>query len=251
MTNHKVLSSGDIKYFVKTRSFRELCQALHSLKGKKGRFLHVLGSPGTGKSANIYNALARLDLDVYDAFLFIDHDSTPDEVYKTFWFTIEEDMGVKTRKDVYKKAGEYDLVLFADPFLDSEYIDKNKVGLGLWTEEKGPSTAPFYFRVLREYLVHRKYLKDLNIVTQTAWVLKYRGIRYDILTDFSVFSQILVFLLKIFFDVVQISYTKEETMEIIKNHPLAGTDEEIKIYIEKYGCRPRFIFEALERNQKN
>ncbi|HMK54003.1 MAG TPA: hypothetical protein VK444_04395 [Methanobacteriaceae archaeon] len=249
MTNHKVLSSGDCKYFVKTRSFRHLCQTLQSLKGKKGRFVHVLGSPGTGKSANIYNALARLDLKVYDAFLFIDRDSTPDEVYKTFWDTIEEDMGVKTKKEVYKKAEEYDLVLFADPFLDSEYIDENKVGLGLWTETNGPSTAPFYFRVLREYLVHRKYLKDLNLVTQTAWVLKYKKIRYDILTDFSVFSSFLVFLLKIFFDVVQIKYTKEETIKIIRNHPLAGTDEQIEKYIDEYGCRPRFIFEALERDQ--
>lgn len=249
MANHKVLSSDDCNDFVKTRSFYELCAILKGLKTTKGRFVHVLGTPGTGKSANIYQALKELDLNYYDAYLFIDKDSKPGEVYHAFWKTLEKDMGVKSQKEIYKKATEYDLVLFADPFLDSEFIDESKVGLGLWTEENGPSTFPFYFRVLKEYIKNYKDLKKVNVVTQTAWILKYKGTKYDILTDFKFLSSILVFLLKLFFEVVLISYSKEETLQIIKNHPLAENDEEINKCIERFGNRPRFIYEYLDNKQ--
>lgn len=250
MANHKVLSAEDSKDFVKTTSFYELCDILKSLKTSKGRFVHVLGTPGTGKSANIYQALSLLDINVYDAFLFIDIDSKSKEVYKIFWKTIKEDMGAKSKKEVYKKASEYNLVLFADPFLDSEYIDPHKVGLGLWTENNGPSTFPFYFRILFEYFKHYKYLKDVNVVTQTSWVLKFQGVRYDILTDFHLISKILVFFLKLFFDVVVISYSKEEMIKIVKTYYSFLSDEEIDIYIKEYGNRPRFILKALEKEFK-
>lgn len=250
MANHKVLSSGDCEHFVNTASFQELCHILKTLKTSKGRFLLVLGAPGTGKSANIYQALSLLNLYIYDAYLFIDTDTRPYKVFRIFWDTLKDDMGVKSRKEVYKKAAQYDLILFADPFLDSEHIDENKVGLGLWTEENGPSTAPFYFRVLYEYLKHWKDLKNINVVTQTAWVLKFRGVRYDILTDFHFLSRILVFLLKQLFEVVLISYSREEMIKIVKSHPLAGSEEEIEEYIKKYGNRPRFIFEALDKKDE-
>jgi len=74
-------------------------------------------------------------------------------------------------------------------------------------------------------------------------------VRYDILTDFHFISRFLVFILKQFFDVVRISYSHEEIMEIVRNHPLAGSDEEIEELIGKYGKRPRFIFEALENGR--
>lgn len=249
MAKHKVLSAKDNGSFIKTASFYKLYNVLKTLKTSKGRFVLVLGAPGTGKSANIYQALSLLDLDVYDAYLFIDTDTKPFEVFRIFWNTLKKDMEVKSREEVYRKAGEYDLVLFADPFLDSEYIDKDKVGLGLWTEENGPSTFPFYFRVLYEYLKHRRDLKNINVVAQTSWVLKFRGIRYDVLTDFGFISRILVFLLKKMFDAVLIAYSREETMQIVKNHPLAGTDEEIEELVNKYGNRPRFIFEALDKKR--
>jgi hypothetical protein len=249
MVNHKVFSAKDNKSFIKTTSFYELYSILKTLKTSKGRFVLVLGAPGTGKSANIYQTLSLLDLDVYDAFLFIDTDSKPQEVYKIFWDTLKEDMGIKSRKEIYKKAGEYDLILFADPFLDSEYIDRDKVGLGLWTEENGPSTFPFYFKVLFEYIKHYMDLKNVNVVAQTSWVLKFRGVRYDILTDFNFLSKILVFLLKKLFEVVLISYTKEEMIKIVRSRPGAGNDEKIKKYIKKHGNRPRFIFEALDKEE--
>jgi hypothetical protein len=247
MVNRKVLSAKDNGSFIKTSSFYELCSLLKTLKTSKGRFILVLGAPGTGKSANIYQALSLLDLYVYDAFLFIDIDSKPGEVYKIFWDTLKKDMGVKSRKEIYKKASEYDLVLFADPFLDSEYIDHKKVGLGLWTEENGPSTFPFYFKVLYEFVKHYKDLKNVNVVAQTAWVFKFRGVRYDILTDFDFLSRILVFLVKKLFEVVLISYSKEEIIKIVRSHPNAGSEEKIEKCIKKYGKRPRFIFEALDR----
>jgi hypothetical protein len=160
-------------------------------------------------------------------------------------------MDVKTKEDAYKKASEYDLVLFADSFLDSEHIDPNKMGLGLWTEENGPSTFPLYFKVLYEYLKHYRDLKKINIVAQTSWVIKFRGVRYDILTDLNIFSKILVFLLKRLFDVVIISYTKEEMVKIIKNHSPAVSEDKIEEYLKTYGNRPRFIFDAMEKEENN
>lgn len=250
MINHKVLSSEDNGHFIKTQSYKELFNLLKTLKRGQGRFIHVMGTPGIGKSANIYQALAQLDLNVYDAFLFIDLDSTPSEVLDIFWDTIQRDMGVTSHKEIYEKASTYDLVLFADKFLDSEYLNPDKVGLGLWTEKHGPSTFPFYFRILLEYIKHRNKLKNINVITQTAWVLKFRGVRYDILTDFGLFSRFLVFLIKQLFEVVLISYSHEEVIKIVRNHPMAGNDEEIEEYIKKYGNRPRFIFEALDKDSE-
>ena len=102
-------------------------------------------------------------------------------------------------------------------------------------------------RVLGEYLKHRKDLKKINIVTQTAWILKYRGVKYDLLTDFYLLSWILVFLLKIFFEVVRISYTEEEIIQIIRNYEPHCSEENIRSLIKRYGYRPRFILEALEK----
>lgn len=247
MSNHKVLSARDNKKFIKTRSFHELCQVLSNLKTSRGHFVLVLGAPGTGKSANIYRAVSLLDLEVYDAFLFIDKDTPPYRVFKIFWESIITDMGVANKNEVYHKARSYDLVLFADPFLDSEYIDQNKVGLGLWTEENGPNTAPFYFRVLYEYLKHWRDIQKVNVVAQTSWVLKFQGVRYDILTDFGFLSRFLVFLLKQLFEVVLISYSPEELIKIIKNHPNAASETEIEGLIKKFGKRPRLIFEELDK----
>jgi hypothetical protein len=50
--------------------------------------------------------------------------------------------------------------------------------------------------------------------------------------------------------VVVISYTKEEMIKIVKSYYDFLSDEEIETYIKKYGNRPRFIFEALERDFK-
>lgn len=248
MASYKVRSFQDCKYFISTQSFLKLYPVLESLQNSRGRFIHVIGAPGTGKSANLYSTLALLDLNVYEAFLFLDSVKlTSDEVWDQFWTTLQEDLGARTRDEIYHRAAQYDLVLFADIFLDSEFVDEDKVGLGLWTEEHGPKTITFYLRVLGEYLKHRKDLKQVNIVTQTAWILKYRGVKYDLLTDFYLLSWILVYLLKLFFEVVRISYTEEEIIKIVKNYEPHCREEDIRVCIKKYGCRPRFILEALEK----
>lgn len=247
MRNFKVRSPKDHGEFVVTPSYQKLIHKFKELKKSKGHFIHVIGTPGTGKSANIYNALSLLDLNVYNAFLFLDDvNLSNNEVYRIFWQTLKDDLGVKTQREVFQKVAEYDLVLFADPFLDSEFLDEEKVGLSLWTENKGPSSFTFYFKILLDYFKYRKDLKNVNIVTQTSWTIKYKETRYDLLTDFSLLSDLVVFLLKQLFEVVQISYSIEETVEIVKNQNPHVAEEQIRRLIKRYGCRPRFILEELE-----
>jgi len=250
MASHKVFSAKDCERFIETKSFHELCSVFKTLKTSKGNFVLVLASPGTGKSANLYQALSLLDLNIHDTHLFIDTDSKPADVFRIFWEILKEDMGVKTKEEAYKKASEYDLVLFADSFLDSEHIDPGKMGLGLWTEENGPRTFPLYFRVLYEYLKHKRDLKNINIVAQTSWIINFRGFRYDILSDLNFISKILVFLLKRLFEVVIISYNREEMIKIIRNHSAGISEDKIEEYIKRYGNRPRFIFKAMEKEKK-
>lgn len=172
------------------------------------------------------------------------------EVFGEFYRTLREDLAVETNEEVYKKVQEYDLVLLADKLLDSEFIDKDKVGLSLWSLNKGFDTFPFYFGVLMEFFKHRKDLKKINVVIQTAFVFRIRGVKYDLLTDFAIISQILVFILKLFFEVIRISYSEEETLQIVKKNFKDVDEEQIKSCIKKYGCKPRFIFESLEKKHK-
>ena len=98
---------------------------------------------------------------------------------------------------------------------------------------------------------HRGDLEKVNVVIQTAFMIKIRGIKYDLLTDFSILSEIFVFLMNLFFEIILISYSAEETVQIIqKNFPDVDEDQ-ILSCIHKYGCRPRFIFEDLENGLGN
>ena len=47
-----------------------------------------------------------------------------------------------------------------------------------------------------------------------------------------------------------VSYSKEEMIKIVKTYYSFLSDEEIDIYIKKYGNRPRFILKALEKEFK-
>jgi hypothetical protein len=245
----KVNSEWDSKEFVFTKSFRKIYRILLSLKAHKGRSILIIGAPGTGKSANIYSALKVLDLNIYDPTFFLDEVKVSSKkVYQEFFRTLRNDLGVKTNKEVYRKVKEYDAVLLADKILDSEFLDQRKVGLSLWSEYKGIRAFPFYILVFFQYLKHRRDLDDINLIIQTALMVRIRGVKYDLLTDFSILSQIFVFILKFFFDVVRISYSEEETIEIIKNKFGFVDEEKIRLCIKKYGYKPRFIFEALEKN---
>jgi len=247
MAGYKVQSEGDNDGFVFTRSFRKIYSMFHSLKNRKGRFVLIIGTPGTGKSANIYTALSILDLDIYDPTLFLDNmNLSSSEVFHEFFKTLQLDLGVNNNDAIYRKVQEYDAVLLADKLLDSEFLDENKFGLSLWTENNGIKAFPFYLKVFWEYLKHRKDLEKVNVVIQTAFMVKFWEVKYDLLTDFYILSDIFVFMLSLFFEVIQISYSEEEVIQIVKNNFENVDEEQIHSCIEKYGCKPRFIFEALD-----
>lgn len=250
MVEYRVQSEGDNHDFVFTRSFRKIYRMFRSLKNQKGKFVLIIGTPGTGKSANIYSALRILDLNIYDPTLFLDKmEMSSSEVFCEFFKTLRHDLDVETNEEIYQKVAEYDGVLLADKLLDSEFIDENRFGLSLWTENNGIKAFPFYIKVFREYLKHRQDLEKVNVVIQTAFMIKFWGVKYDLLTDFSFLSDILVFLLNIFFEIIRISYSSEEIIQIVKNNFPQVEDEEIMECISNYGCRPRFIFEELEKNE--
>lgn len=247
MIMYKINSSEDDQIFVVTNAYRELYKIFKSLKMTKGRIIHVIGAPGTGKSANIYNALNGLEMNIYDAILLMDHvNKNSREVFKEFFNTLKEDMDVDSYEKIYLEASKYDLVLFADKFHDSEFIDKNKIGLSMWTDHKGIRTFPFYLLVIIEYIKHKKYLKDVNIVLQTAWTVRIKGVKYDLFTDFGPLSKIMKGALRLLFEVVEISYCESEVIEIVKNRFQDVNEDIIRSYIQKYGNKPRFILEALE-----
>lgn len=250
MPDYKVKSEGEGSGFIYTRSFRKIIRSFRNLKTHKGRFILIIGSPGTGKSANIYTALKSLDLNVYDPILFLDNvDMSSSEVFSEFYRTLREDLGVKNNEEIYHKAQEFDAVLLADKILDSEFIDKDKVGISLWTLNKGFDAFPFYFKVFLERLNYRKDLKKINLIIQTALVFRFKGVEYDLLTDFNIISRIMVLIISLLFEVIKISYSKEETLRIVKNNFVDVDEKQIKSCIKKHGCKPRFIFEALEKNR--
>jgi hypothetical protein len=72
-----------------------------------------------------------------------------------------------------------------------------------------------------------------------------KGKKYDLLTDFSLLSPIFKSVLKLFFEVIEISYTELETIEIINSHFKDINPSKIKYYIDRYGCKPRLILNAL------
>ena len=247
MENHKVISSKDGDDFVVTSSFFELRSRFKELEYSKGRIVLVTGSPGTGKSANIYCALTNLNLNKYEPVLFIDDvEKSYKNVFSSVLDNIKEDLNFETENEMYHAFSMFDMVLVADKFLDSEFLNPDKVGLALWVENKGIKSFPFFFLWMIQYLLHLKDLKKINLVFQTAWTVKIRGIKYDLITDFSVLSKLLSWVLKLLFEVVEITYSTEETRKIVRNYYNNMDDERIRFYIKKYGNRPRYILDALE-----
>ena len=252
MENHKVISSRDNNDFVITDSFLKLCQKFKELKYSKGRIILVIGSPGTGKSSNIYNALKKLDINYYEPVLLLDNTKKGAlGVFKELINGIKEDFGVKTKKEMINKLSNYDVVLIADKILDSESLNERKIGLGEWIKNKGLKSIPFYFILLFKYIINKINLNKMNLVMHTTWAIEIKGYKYDLITDFSIFSKILSLILRIFFDVVEISYSEEDTIKIVKHHFEDIDKEEIKFYIKEYGNKPRYILDALENRTIN
>ncbi len=246
MVRYKVNRPDDEENFVITKAYKKLYGQLNDLKTHKGRIVHVMAAPGTGKSANIYEAIKSLNLNVYTGFLALDDVSQSSfEVYHKFFNTFKEDMEVKSVEQVYVKASEYDAVLFADKFHDSQYLYDDKVGFSVWMANKGVRSFPFYFLLILHYLWNIFKFRRINLVFQTSWAIRFRGAKYDLFTDFGWFSRLLIWILKIFFVVVEISYTESEIVEIVKKHLPDADEEEIKPYMEQYGSRIRFILQVM------
>ncbi|MGB9937277.1 MAG: hypothetical protein ACPK7O_06110 [Methanobacterium sp.] len=248
MEKFKVSSIEDEKPFLITDCYKKLCEIFKTLKFHKGKIVHVLGAPGTGKSANIYNALGDADLNVYDIKFDVKNiNSSSKEIFNALFESITNDLKIKTKKDVYKKLSEYDAILIADSFHDVHVFDPKRVGFSQWTDKVGFKALYFYLLCIQEYFKYRKEFKKINIVFQTAWRIRIRGKKYDIFTDFGLFSKILVKTLKLSFIVVEISYSEEETIQIVKMHIKDVDEENIKQCIQKYGYKPRFICNALKK----
>ncbi|MBI5681334.1 MAG: hypothetical protein HZC47_10600 [Methanobacterium sp.] len=248
MEKYKVNSIDDHAPFLITPCYKKLCKILETLKTRRGMIIHVVGAPGVGKSANIFHALNNSNLNVYDVkFDIKEVDLSSKQVFNLLFKELIKDTGAKSKDDLYKKLSEYDVVLIADNFHDLHKLDKKMVGFSKWTDYKGFRAFNFYLLCILEYLKNRKKFKNINILLQTAWRIYIRGQKYDIFSDFGIISRIIVNILKIFFDVVEISYSKKETIKIVKMHIKDADDDIIEKYIHKYGQRPRFICDALEK----
>jgi hypothetical protein len=247
MGKYKINSVTDNRVFVVTKSFIKLCNIFKTMRNRHGKIIHVIGAPGTGKSANIYEALDKLGLNVYDVKSRIkDLDSNSNEVFKSVYNGFKDDFGVKSKEEVYNCLAEFDGVLFADGFHDSHLVNGDTVGFSVWAGHAGVNSIKFYLLCIAEYLKQRRKYKRINIILQTAWRFHFRGKKYDLFSDMGILSKFVLGVMGTIFDVVVISYTPEETIKIVKKHVNAD-DELIENYIHEYGSKPRFICQALEK----
>ncbi|MDD3985741.1 MAG: hypothetical protein PHY59_07695, partial [Methanobacterium sp.] len=153
---------------------------------------------------------------------------------------LKKDLNAQSKEEVYKKLSKFDIILFADKFHDSNLFNNNYIGFSIWTGYKCLKSTKFYFYCIKEYLKERKSFKEINIVFQTAWRIYIMGKKYDIFTDLGILSHIFVIFMKILFEVIEISYSFQETVKIVKKH--ANTDEKIiEQYIHKHGSKTRLI----------
>jgi hypothetical protein len=247
---HKIISLDKDEEFAITNSFLKLLKKLKTLKNTKGRMILIIGAPGTGKSSNIFHALDALNLNFYEPVLLLDSVKTSSkDVYKEIYNTIGKDLDVETEEEAFEEFSKFDLVLIADKFLDSEFLDESKIGLAEWTNYRTILAIPFFLMWIIEFIRHRNHLKKFNLVFQTAWTIQIRGFKYDLITDFGIFSIIFSSILKKLFEVVEIAYTQEEIIKIIKNQYPDIEETQIKIYIKKYGHKPRFILDELQKKK--
>jgi len=246
MDKFKVNSGSDNGTFFVTESYKKLFKKLKSLKTSRGRIIHVTGAPGTGKSTNIYHAINELNLNVYDVGLNITNENmSSKQLFNHVYSDMKQSLGAESKDEVYKYLSKYDAILFADKFHDAHLIDNKQVGFSLWTKKKGINSFKFYILCIDEYLRNRKDYKTINILLQTAWRVKIAGKKYDLFTDLGILSKLFVYFLKIFFEVVEIKYTNQETIKIVQKHVNAD-EKTIAPYIDRYGKKPRIICNALE-----
>jgi hypothetical protein len=245
---YKINSIDENKLFLLTNCYTKLFKVFEALKTKKGNIVHVIGAPGTGKSSNIFQAIYETDLNIYNVkFSLKSGDESSKVVFNKIFEDLQTDLNLKSKEEVYKRLSEFDAVLIADRFHDSHTLKPDNIGFSQWTDKSGFGAFYFYLLCINEYFKNRKYFKKMNLIFQTAWRVHIRGRKYDVFTDFGFFSKIIVNVLKIFFIVVEISYSEKETIDIVKMHIDDVDADIIKQYIEKYGHKPRFICNALEK----
>lgn len=251
MGQHKVNSSDDNSIFISTRTYKKIRKVFKKLKKSRGKIVHIVGAPGTGKSSNIYQALKELDLNVYEvnSSLSSSHADSK-EVFCTLIKDLENSLNVKNKIEAYNKLSEFDAVLFADQFHDKHLVDSNIVGFSEWTRKSGFKSFRFYLICIKEYLKFHKQFRKMNMIFQTAWRIRIRGKKYDLFTDFGILSRIILIILGKLFCVVEISYSRSETINIVKSHLKNIDDKKIEECIYKHGHKPRFILDDLKNNDK-
>lgn len=247
MGNFKIHCRDENEKFIPTRSYQELLRHFSKFKKQHGIILHVVGAPGIGKSTNIYQASQEIGLKVYEACLILNSEKmSPKVVFDLTLDFMKKDLGIKTDLALYRKLKEFDMVLFADRFHDYHRIDPATVGFSQWTANKGWSAVPYYWYCMKEFLKQKNEFRYLNIVFQTSWSVHLGGRKRDLFTELGLISRISLFLLKIPFQVVEISYSPLETITIVKSHFHNVDEDRIKKKIALYNCKPRFICEALK-----
>jgi hypothetical protein len=247
MGKYKINCRDDNRNFVETKSYQQLLETFSTLRGN-GKIIHVVGTPGTGKSANIYAAQKKLGLNFYEVKLSLPsaHLNSRD-VFNEMIKSIRVDLGINTWETLFKYLKQFDAVLFADQFHDSHLPRNEQVGFSHWTDFRGLRTFNFYFLCILKYLRHRAEFQDINLVLQTAWRIRIEGSKKDLFTDLGPISKLALSLLKVPFDVVEISYSENETISIVKSHLRDVDGDLIRQHIKNYGCKPRFICQAIDR----
>ncbi|WP_321421239.1 hypothetical protein [uncultured Methanobacterium sp.] len=247
MNEYKIMDQEENQTFVVTQSYQNLLSNFHKLTDQGGSIVHVVGAPGTGKSTNIYAAVNELGLNFYEAKLPIPSlDLNSRDVFNLMVKSMREDLGVKTSESLFDGLKKFDAVLFADQFHDYHVVNEECAGFSQWTDYAGFKSFNFYLTCIYEYLRHRNDFKNVNMVLQTAWRIYMGGKKKDLFTDMGPFSRLAVSLLGIPFEVVEISYSEEETINIVKSHLSDTNSDEIKQYIKRYGNKPRFICQAIK-----
>lgn len=248
MDNFKVNQGSDNQAFVKTRSYWDLYNKLKTLKTHHGRIIHVVGAPGTGKSSNIYAAVDKLGLNCFDLKLglmdpYADASKLMDQIYHDLKFGLN----ARSKSELYQKLAVFDALIIADKFHDAHLIDTETIGYSLWTKIRGIRSFNFYFLVMKEYLLNRKQYKGINIILQTAWRVKIGKNKYDLFTDFGIFSRFCLGLMKLFFEVVEIKYSRGETVKIVQQY-MDKDQKIIEAYIDELGNKPRLVCQAMEND---
>jgi len=242
MEDFKVFSDIDNEKFVQTSCYKKLYKMFKGLKSEKGLLLFIVGAPGTGKSVNIIRVIEELDLKIFrinDQIPSLSMNSK--EVFSELSKSFKHQLGASSNEEAYKLISEFDGVMVED-FV--QYSSKKP--LGIWTEISGFKAIPFYFFCIKEYLNHKKEYKKINIIFQNAFGIQYKDKTYYLLTDLGMLSKIALIFFEIFFEIIVISYSEDETIKIVKNYVETNNDV-IKSLIEDYGHNPRHICQKLSK----